>query len=117
MSEPITEDEVQAAERRWAEEVSCWPSATHARFEANMHSIVVSLSTGLDLLLNPRKIRGFESASDELLSQVDVEASGYALHFPLMDEGIWLPSIYAEHFPKLRPVTTMATPPVHALAA
>lgn len=117
MNDPITEEQVQAAERRWAEEIGCWPAAVQARFDAGMRRIIVSLSTGLDLLLNPDTIRGFEKISDELLMQVELEASGYAVHFPLLDEGIWLPAIYEESFSKLGPIGTAADKSVQALAA
>jgi hypothetical protein len=117
MNNPITEEQVQAAEQRWAEEVGCWPAAVQARFDPGMRRVVVSLSTGLDLLLNPDTIRGFEKIAAELLMQVEIEASGYALHFPLVDEGIWLPSIYEESFSRLRPVETAADKSIQALAA
>ena len=117
MSEPITEEELQAAEQRWDDEIGCWPEAIGAHFDIGNHRIVVCLKTGLDLLLNPKLFRGFENASDAVLSRVEIEASGYALYFPLMDEGIWLPNTYERTFAGARKPVSVSTPPEHAAAA
>ncbi|GAA3759826.1 DUF2442 domain-containing protein [Terriglobus aquaticus] len=102
MSAEIAEEELRAAEQRWEDETGCYPSATDVRFDQNWRRIIVKLSTGLEIALDPLHYRGFEAASDAALSNIEISGIGYELFFPLLDEGIWLPNTFRDSFPNLR---------------
>ncbi|WP_419806068.1 DUF2442 domain-containing protein [Terriglobus sp.] len=102
MSDEITEEELRAAEQRWEDEVGCYPFATEVRFDGNWRRIIVKLSTTLEIALDPLRYRGFESASDDALSNIEISGVGYELFFPMLDDGIWLPNTFRDSFPNLR---------------
>lgn len=69
------------------------PRAIKAEFVVVLGRIVVELSSGIGLLLNPADLEGLQGARSDDLAHIEISPSGYGLHFPTVDADIYLPAI------------------------
>lgn len=50
--------------------------------------VVISLSTGIEVMFNPADVQGLENARPSQLEEIEITPSGFGLFFPELDEGI-----------------------------
>lgn len=53
----------------------------------------VIIGAGVDLVFDPKRVEGLESATLTGLKHVEITPSGLGLHFPLLDADIYLPAL------------------------
>jgi Protein of unknown function (DUF3532). len=69
------------------------PKAISARFDRESGEIVISLSSKLTLSFSPRDAQGLERATPSQLEQIEITPSGFGIHFPQIDEDLYVPSL------------------------
>jgi Protein of unknown function (DUF2442) len=69
------------------------PRAERAHFDAGRNRIIVRLTTGVEIGLNPSDIEGLQGASPAELKKVAVEASGLGIRFPTLDADLYVPAL------------------------
>ena len=89
----ITKTEFGAANRRGREARRAGPVAQAARYDGRVRRLIVSIGAGVDLVFDPKRVEGLESATLTALKHVEITPSGLGLHFPLLDADIYLPAL------------------------
>ena len=87
------DEEFEAANRRAARRQKETLPAIAARYDRKMGRIVVSLSSGLDLMFSPSSAEGLENATPAQLSVIEIAPSGLGIHFPKLDADLYLPAL------------------------
>lgn len=67
--------------------------ATTARYDATLGTIVVDLSTGLQVSFRAELAEGLASATSADLADIEITPSGLGLHWPRLDADLHLPSL------------------------
>lgn len=89
----LTEAEFKSANRRGSETKQAGPTARSVRYDARSKRLVVTIGAGVDLVVDPKRLQGLESATNVGLRQIEISSSGLGLHFPLLDADIYLPAL------------------------
>ena len=82
--------------------------------------MVVELTNGCTFAFPPRLAQGLEGAAVEQLAQVEVQGSGYGLHWEALDADLSIPGLLAGLFgtrAHMARVAGQATSPAKAAAA
>jgi hypothetical protein len=87
------DDEFETANRRAARRQKETLPAVAARYDRKLGRIVVSLSSGLDLMFPPSSAQGLENATPAQLSVIEISPSGLGIHFPRLDADLYLPAL------------------------
>ena len=69
------------------------PSAVTARYDRKSGRIVIGLSTQMDVAFPPNVVQGLENASASQLEPIEISPSGFGIHFPKLDEDLYLPAL------------------------
>jgi hypothetical protein len=69
------------------------PHAVSAFYAAGVKRILVTLSDGLEIALVPERLETLHKARPADLKKIEINAAGYELYFPALDDGIWLPGV------------------------
>lgn len=69
------------------------PAAKSARYDRKSGNIIVMLSTGIGIFFSPQDAQGLEDATPAQLSEIAITPSGLGLHFPKLDEDIYVPAL------------------------
>jgi Protein of unknown function (DUF2442) len=85
--------EFKAANRRARRRLKQTPPATAARYDRKSGRVVISLGSGLDLMVSPQSVEGLENAAPAQLSVIEVSPSGFGLYFPKLDADVYLPAL------------------------
>jgi hypothetical protein len=64
------------------------PITTAAYYNRRAKRVVISLSTGIEVMFNPADVQGLENARPSQLEEIEITPSGFGLFFPELDEGI-----------------------------
>jgi hypothetical protein len=86
-------DEFSAATRRAASRRAAEPVALAARYDRRRDRVVVRLNTGLELAFPPHIAQGLDKAKPGDLSEIEISASGFGIHFPRIDAHLYLPAL------------------------
>jgi len=86
-------DEFIAANRRAQRKRTQTAAASSARYDRTSGRIIITLGSGIDLLLSPRLVEGLSGATPTDLSKIEVSPSGFGLHFPSLDADIYIPAL------------------------
>ena len=89
----LSEDVIQAAERRMAERLASTPHAVAARYDRRVARIMISLSNGLELAFPPHLAEGLAGAKPADLAVIEISPAGLGLHWPRLDADLYLPSL------------------------
>jgi hypothetical protein len=89
----LTESQFAAANERAAKKQATTPQVVSVSYNARAKRIIVSLSTGLELMFSPEQAEGLEHATASELSEIEVSPSGFGIHFPRLDADLYLPSL------------------------
>lgn len=88
-------NELKAANRRARRRLKQTPPALAARYDRTSGRVIVSLGSGVDLMVSPQAIEGLEGATPAQLSIIEISPSGFGIHFPKLDADIYLPALLA----------------------
>lgn len=66
------------------------PHAVSARYTGK---IVIDLSSKVTLSLSPGDVEGLEDARPSQLTEIEINPSGFGLHFPAMDADLYVPGL------------------------
>jgi hypothetical protein len=69
------------------------PTALSARYDGRTASVVIGLSSGVEIAFKPHQAQGLEAAKPEDLAEIDISPSGLGLHFPMLDADLYLPAL------------------------
>ena len=86
-------DEFEAAGQRARRQLRRTPVAIAARYDRDLGRVIIKLGSGIDLMLDPMKAEGLESATPAELSKIEITPSGLGLHFPKIDADLYLPAL------------------------
>jgi hypothetical protein len=89
----ITKRQFEAANERGAAAMARGPVARAARYDARRALIVVSLDGGCEFAFPVALAEGLPGASRAKLSRITVSPNGLALHWPLLDAELYVPSL------------------------
>jgi hypothetical protein len=90
---PITSQDVKAA-NAWTKALKAsTPAAIAAYYDRKTKKIVVNLSTGMGLFFSPEDAQGLEGATPTQLSDIEINSSGFGLHWPQLDADICVPAL------------------------
>jgi Protein of unknown function (DUF2442) len=89
----VSRNEFAAANARAAALRSAHPTAVAARYDRRLGRVVVSLSSGIDVMFSPEQAQGLEDAKPSELSTIEISPSGLGLHFPKRDADLYLPAL------------------------
>lgn len=91
----ISEGEFEEATRRGQELKESAPAAVSVRFDRGGGLLVIVLSSGDEVFVSPKLVRGLEDASPEDLDSGEVFYLGFAIRFPTIDADVYLPDLIA----------------------
>lgn len=94
----LTDAQVDAAVERGRAAQLTEPRAQSCRYDRASGRIVVELTNGCIFAFPARLAEGLEDASDENLAQVEVQGSGYGLHWEALDADLSVPGLLAGLF-------------------
>ncbi len=89
----VSDAEFRAATRRGRELVKNVPHAVAVRYEARLNRIMITLSNKLEVALDPKLSQALCEAKPSQLKKIEIDGAGFALFFPKLDDGIYLPSL------------------------
>ena len=92
----LTDKEYEIATERGRRMRETIPAATDAKYDEATGRLLVTLSTGAEVAIPPRLIRGLESASKSDLARVELNSGGYGIHFPLIDGDLYVPALLVD---------------------
>ena len=84
----ISHKEFLEATRRGKEMWANNPIATAAYYNRKAKRVVISLSSGVEVMFNPVDVEGLDKATPSQLEEIEITPSGFGLFFPALDEGI-----------------------------
>jgi hypothetical protein len=89
----VSDKELKAARQRTREMRKNVPHAVAATYLPKIKRILVTLSDGFEIALDPERIQTLEHAKPSALKKIEINAAGYELFFPALDDGIWVPGL------------------------
>lgn len=90
---PITNQEIKDATARMKALRASTPHAIAAHYDRKTNKIVVNLSSGVGIFFSSQDAQGLEDATAAQLSEIEVTASGFGLHWPQLDADLWVPGL------------------------
>jgi len=89
----ITDEEFKAATERGRARRASTPHAISAFYDRKTKHIIVKLSSGVGLFFSPEDAQGLENATTTQLSEIEISASGFGLHWPQIDADLYVPGL------------------------
>ena len=89
----LTDDKIDLALERGAEAAALEPRASAVRFDRKRDRVVVDLTNGCSFAFPPRLAQGLEHASSDQIAEVEIEGSGYGLHWEALDVDLSVPGL------------------------
>jgi len=89
----ITKQEFDEANARTKALKASTPAAIAAYYDRKTENIIVKLSTGMGLFFSPRDAQGLEGATPAQLSDIEINSSGFGLHWPRLDADLYVPGL------------------------
>lgn len=90
--------QANAAEARGRELLATEPRATAARYDVQADRIVIELSNGASFAFPPSLVERLENATPEQLAEVEIAGAGFGLHWPALDEDLYVPALLSGIF-------------------
>jgi hypothetical protein len=87
------DQQIEQAKHRAAQRLARDPRAMAAHYDAERNRIVISLSSNHDVAFAPELAQGLAGAAPADLSEIEIDPSGYGLHFPKLDADLWVPAL------------------------
>ncbi len=92
----VTESEYEIATQRGKLLRQTIPSATSARYDSTTGRLIVGLSSGVELSIPLSLIRALDTALPSALAEIELNAGGYGIRFPRIDEDIYVPALLVD---------------------
>jgi len=89
----ITSQEYKEATARMKAMKASTPAAIAAYYDRKTKKIVVDLSNGMGIFFSPQDAQGLEDGIPAQLSEIEITASGFGLHWPQLDADIYAPAL------------------------
>lgn len=89
----ITDAEFNAANQRAAIKKALFPAAVSVCYDQSIGRVVVVLESGLELAFSPTLVPGLARAQPDDLADIEISPSGLGIHFPNLDEDLYLPAL------------------------
>ena len=89
----ISHEEYLKATERGKQMRAKTPHAVSAHYDRRIGRVVIRLNTGLDIAFSPKDAQGLETANWQQLHEIEIEGSGFGIHFPALDADLYLPSL------------------------
>lgn len=89
----LSEAEFEAITARTAEENLHRPRAIDVGFDATRRRVWIEMNNGLEVAFDPERQQVLQGATDAQLTLVEVSGRGSAIHFPLLDASVYIPSL------------------------
>jgi hypothetical protein len=89
----LTEREFDAANLRGERMLARFPAAVAVHYDCAAACIVISLSNGKELAVDPKNIPGLETAKPQDLTDAQISPYGQGIYFPLIDADIYIPAL------------------------
>ena len=89
----ISREEFAKANARMAKLRAKVPHAVAAEYDAERCRVIVTLSTGFEVMFLPSLAQGLEHAKPEELANIEISPAGFGLHFPKLDADLYLPAL------------------------
>ncbi len=93
MASKITEIQIREANARGQQRLLSTPLAIAAKFNPRTHKIVVELDNHCEFSFPPEAAQGLTEGTQKQLSQIEISPTGLALHWPLLDADLYVPSL------------------------
>ena len=90
---PITSQELKDATARMKALRANTPQAIAAHYDRKTNKIVVNLSSDVGIFFSPQDAQGLEGATPAQLSDIEINSSGFGLHWPKLDADLWVPGL------------------------
>lgn len=71
--------------------------ATGARYDSHLKQVIVTLDSGFQFLLDPKRTQGLQEANEASLRQIRIIGPGLGLYFPKLDVDVHVPSLLEGH--------------------
>lgn len=94
----LTDAQIDAALARGQAARRQEPRAAAARYDRQLGRVVVDLTNGCTFSFPPRLAQGLETATEEQLSQVELQGAGSGLHWEALDTDLSIPGLLAGLF-------------------
>ena len=88
----LTAKDFEAAKARGEERMS-GPRAESAWYDAGRNRVILRLTTGVEIGLDPQQVEGLQDASPEDLQPVEVQEFGLGIYFPKVDADLYVPAL------------------------
>lgn len=94
----LTDAQIEAANARGREMAATLPHASVARYDRRSGRIMVELTNGSMFAFPADLAQGLAGASADALSEIELSAGGYGLHWPQLDADLTVPGLLAGVF-------------------
>jgi Protein of unknown function (DUF2442) len=89
----VTRRGLKRANARAAQVRADGPIAVAARYDRRSGRVVVTLSSGIEVMFGPDQAKGLQGAKPAQLGAIEISPSGLGLHFPKLDADLYLPPL------------------------
>ena len=89
----ITEAQFNSANQCAAMRKALFPAVVSACYDARIGRVLVALESGLELAFSPRQVDRLRHARPHDLADLEISPSGLGIHFPHLDEDLYLPAL------------------------
>src|SRR5262245_21228764 len=89
----LTDGEIEAANERGRVFRETHPHAVSAYYDRRADRVVVELTNGCTFAFPPKLVQHLCDATPEQIAEIEVSASVYGLHWPLLDEDYSVPGL------------------------
>ncbi len=89
----ITSQEFKEANARAKALKASTPASIEAHYDRKTKDVIVKLSTGIGLFFSAQDAQGLEDATPAQLRDIEINSSGFGLHFPKLDAEIYVPAL------------------------
>jgi hypothetical protein len=89
----ITDEAIEAANRRGRELQARNPKVSSVKFDRKTGRIVIHFLSNLDVMFDPQEVQGLEHAKPSQLADIEVSPSGLGLHFQKIDADVYIPAL------------------------
>ncbi len=94
----VTDRDYELAEANGREKLLKEPLAVAVRYDRASHRIAIDLNRGYSILFSPERVQELQHASDEDLSEVEIDFPGSSIYFPRLDAGLLVESALTGRF-------------------
>ena len=92
----ISDKEFEQAEQRGREMQENVPHAVEAMYVPSIQRVLIQLSNGLEISILQDRYATLRNANTTDLSSIELNAGGFEIYFPKLDEGFWVPDLLGD---------------------